>query len=105
MMTRIGFYLSEVKFMDDNDPRIPGSTLSYAEIAEHLNKEWPEVNKGKRTRGTVIDYYNRKRQAEKTQVRLVAIPKEISNTLKGDDITKIIVSHCVPIGRKGCDDG
>lgn len=99
-MPRIGFYIPEVKFMDDNDPRKPGSTLSYSQIADHLNKTWPHFNKGQRTRGTVIDYYNRKRQAEKTRVRLVAIPKEISDTLKGDDITRIIVSHCVPIGTK-----
>lgn len=86
--------------MDTNDPRKPGSTLSYSQIAAELNQRWPEFNQGKRTRGTVIDYYNRKRAAEKMRVRLVTIPKEISDTLKGDDITKIIVSHCVPLGTK-----
>lgn len=99
-MTRIGFYIPEVKFMDDNDPRNPGSTLTYSQIADHLNRTWPQFNQGKRTRGTVIDYYNRKRAAEKMRVRLVTIPREISDTLKCDDITKIIVSHCVPLSTK-----
>jgi hypothetical protein len=86
--------------MDDNDPRKEGNTLSYSQIADHLNKAWPDLNRGKRTRGTVIDYFNRKRAAEKMRVRMVTIPREISDTLKGDDIAKIIVSHCVPLGTK-----
>jgi hypothetical protein len=99
-LTRIGFYIPEVKFMDDNDPRKPGNTLSYQQIADKLNEQWPHFNLRKRTRGTVIDYYNRKRKADEMRVRLVTIPREISDTLKNDDITKIIVSHCVPLGTK-----
>jgi len=79
--------------MNDNDPRKPGSKLSYQQIADELNQRWPQFNKGQRTRGTVIDYYYRKRKTEQMRIRLVAIPKEISDTLSGDDIKQIIVSH------------
>lgn len=99
MMQRIGFYIPEVQFMNDHDPRKPGSTLSYQQIADRLNKTWPQFNQGKRTRGTVIDYYNRKRQQADMQIRMVAIPRAISDTLTCDDIQRIIVSHAVLLGK------
>jgi hypothetical protein len=100
-MPRIGFYIPEVKFLDDHDPRTAkGPALSYQQIADELNRRWPQFNRGQRTRGTVIDYYNRKRKQEDMVIRLVPLPKAISDTLSGDDIRRIIVSHTVPIGTK-----
>ena len=99
-MTRIPFYVSEVTFMDDNDPRKPGNRMSYKEIADELNRRWPQFNQGQRSRGTVIDYYNRKRQQDRMAVRLISIPKHISDTLSSDDIQRIIVSHASPIGTR-----
>jgi hypothetical protein len=99
-MSRIGFYITEIDFMDKNNPRIPGNRLSYQQIADHLNDTWPQFNHGCRTRGTVIDYYNRKRQQAGVAVRMISLPKAISDTLSGDDIQRIIISHAVRIGTK-----
>lgn len=99
-MARIGFYIPEVAFMNDNDPRKEGSNLSYQQIADELNQRWPQFNNGQRTRGTVIDYYNRKRKAEENVVRLVTLPKTISSTLSRDDIQRIIISHAGSVGQK-----
>lgn len=85
--------------MDANDPR-RGGTLSYQQIADALNKQWPEFNCGKRTRGTVIRYYEERRKKDEMRVRLVTLPKEISDALSGSDIRRIVISHDVPLGTK-----
>ena len=100
MMNRIKFYFPEVDFLDRNDPRIPGNALSYQQIADHLNRTWPQFNQGRRTRGTVIDYYNRKRSQGGVQVRMISLPKAVSETLSCDDIRRIVVSNCVPLGTR-----
>lgn len=84
--------------MDANDPRKEGSTLSYSQIAAELNRRWPEFNQGKRTRGTVIDYYNRKREAEKMRVVLLSLPPTVK--MSKPEIERLVISHCVPIGTK-----
>lgn len=99
-MARIGFYIPEVAFMNDNDPRKEGGKLSYQQIADELNQRWPQFNNGQRTRGTVIDYYNRKRKQDENVVRLVTLPRAISSTLSGEDIQRIIVSHAGSLGQK-----
>jgi len=99
-MARIGFYIPEVAFMNDNDPRKEGGKLSYQQIADELNQRWPQFNNGQRTRGTVIDYYNRKRKQDENVVRLVTLPRAISSTLSGEDIQRIIVSHAGSVGQK-----
>jgi len=99
-LTRIGFYIPEVEFMNDNDPRKEGNVLSYQQIADALNERWPQFNQGKRTRGTVIRYYEEKRKKDEMRVRVICLPRSISDTLSCDDIQRIIVSHAGPLNTK-----
>jgi hypothetical protein len=99
-MARIGFYIPEVAFMNDNDPRKEGGKLSYQQIADELNQRWPQFNNGQRTRESVISFYRVKRNRADTQVRMITLPKAISSTLSGEDIQRIIISYAGSIGTK-----
>lgn len=97
---RIPFWLQEAVYMDQHDPRKPGAQESYADIARHLNQTWPELNKGQRTKWSVIGYYREQDRRKEMRVRMITLPKELSDTLSLMDIQRIVVSHADPIGAK-----
>lgn len=96
-MTRVPFTPAELKYLDANDPKKFEEPKSYGTIARELNVLY---NNGEQVRGrlSVLDYYRRKDE-QGTVVRVISIPAEISRKLTSTQITRIIVSHCVPIGK------
>ena len=97
-MTRIPFSKDEIAHLDANNPRKFEEPKSYGTIAHELNVLFISHNSACRTRGTVIDYYNR--QNEETAVRTIRLPTDISAGLTNNQIARIVVSHCVKLGSK-----
>lgn len=90
---RIPFAQVEIAYLNAHDPHESGNSMSYGQIADHLNNNFSHLNEGNRTAGSIKRYYQEQAKEREETIRHIRLPASISRKLSGEEIKDIIVSH------------
>ena len=96
---RVPYSKAERAILDKNNPKTCTDGLSYLGVATYLNANFYDHNHGRRTRGAIKRYYEEENK-EGDVIRSVKIPAMISKKFSNSDLSRLIVSHAAPMGKK-----